>query len=410
MATNGLDKPLEDLIESDLLDLELNQIPEGLRLEFKSELNLDRDKDKAEAPKDVTALANTVGGRIFYGVAENTLPDGRKVAGSIQPLTDGTLSSRLRDIISGNCQPRPRFKAHEVAVTNGFVLCLEIYPSFGHDLYMVSGFRDLRFYKRTNDATQLMSEPEIREAYSRIAASRATLEASIEAVISEELKARADAEESVIVVPCYGRPDLVDPRLFKSLAQELREGPLHNHELAFLADYLQLGGRGYLSIFPPREGDSMERHYLAIRKNGLVHYSLTPILRGPAEAPIYVLGMTAQDIAIALLIAQFVLTRASYWGPVRVIHHLNFPRAAAVHWAERTWPFTREIPAGEAIQTIYEVNLRETGNDFGPILRELLDQVCHNAGWAQCPWFENDGKLKPESERALGSVTKFFKS
>ena len=65
MVIGVLTKPLREIEEIDLQGLAQGAIPEGLTLEFKRELNLDDSKQKKEAAKDVSALANTVGGRLF---------------------------------------------------------------------------------------------------------------------------------------------------------------------------------------------------------------------------------------------------------------------------------------------------------------------------------------------------------
>jgi predicted HTH transcriptional regulator len=110
---------LEGITEQDLHLFVQNQTPESLTVEFKGELNLDRREDKAEAAKDVSAMANTAGGRIFYGLAEETLPDGSKVAGTLNPLTDGAIDSRLEDVLLSSIHPRPRFGMTKVPISGG---------------------------------------------------------------------------------------------------------------------------------------------------------------------------------------------------------------------------------------------------------------------------------------------------
>ena len=48
-----LDRSLEDLTEADLIALGHQHVPESIRLEFKRQLNLESDKDKAEAAKAI---------------------------------------------------------------------------------------------------------------------------------------------------------------------------------------------------------------------------------------------------------------------------------------------------------------------------------------------------------------------
>jgi len=59
------------IAEQDLQELVDAQVPEGLRLEFKSEIYGSSDKDKRELLKDISALANSHGGHLVIGVKEN---------------------------------------------------------------------------------------------------------------------------------------------------------------------------------------------------------------------------------------------------------------------------------------------------------------------------------------------------
>jgi predicted HTH transcriptional regulator len=69
----------------------IKRIPESLELEYKGRLELGTKDQRREALKDVSAMANTGGGRLLYGVSEVARPDGAKVAGPINPMTDGAL-------------------------------------------------------------------------------------------------------------------------------------------------------------------------------------------------------------------------------------------------------------------------------------------------------------------------------
>jgi predicted HTH transcriptional regulator len=94
-----LSKLLNEIDEADLQSLGHTATPEGLTLEFKRELNLGQNDQKREVAKDVSALANTAGGRLLYGIEEVRQADGSLVAGPIAPLTDGTIPSRLSDVL-----------------------------------------------------------------------------------------------------------------------------------------------------------------------------------------------------------------------------------------------------------------------------------------------------------------------
>ena len=205
--------PLDAISASDIQALVDEQVPETMTVEFKRELSLSNPKHNAEAAKDVSAMANMVGGRIFYGIEEKKLPDGSTVAGKVCPLTDGKLRDQLEHVLLGRIFPRPRFRCRRVVLSeNEFVLVVEVYPSYSQDLHMVTGQHESRFYRRNDQCVVPMTEPEIREAYTRIAASHLALDAAVDAAIEAELKIVPHLGESVFVVPLYARDNLVNPR------------------------------------------------------------------------------------------------------------------------------------------------------------------------------------------------------
>jgi hypothetical protein len=86
-------RPLSEQNYSDLLTFLEQQVGEGLTLDYKREL-LDGPKVRSELCRDVSALANSQGGTIVYGVDEQA-PDRTPVL----PPTEqpaGSLTSRSK--------------------------------------------------------------------------------------------------------------------------------------------------------------------------------------------------------------------------------------------------------------------------------------------------------------------------
>jgi hypothetical protein len=66
-----LDKPIQQITYDDVAKLVADQIPEGKTVDYKRDLYGGKDDDKRELLKDVSSFANTEGGDILIGVAEN---------------------------------------------------------------------------------------------------------------------------------------------------------------------------------------------------------------------------------------------------------------------------------------------------------------------------------------------------
>lgn len=386
-----LDLHLDQVGEEALRSLERNEIPESIRLEFKRELNLATREAKREAAKDVSALANTAGGRILYGVEEKELQDGSRVAGPIRPLTDGALEPTLSDVLVGSIHPRPRFVVRRGPVEGGFVLVVEVYDSFGRDLHMVTGYGESRFYRRHSQGTFPMSEPEIREAYVRIAASRADLEASLQRQIDAELTLRSRALESLIVVPWYGARHLIHPRQLSEFRIWLKEGPIQGLGQHF-EPYFQVFSSGFRALRSANASPEESRLYLAVLKSGLVHLSANEL--GGTDRPVFG-GLELLDRLVAVLeIARELLDRAAYWGPVRVVHILRLPRVFTLtSYGIALGGEFGEMPIGTHEHVAHEVHLKGLGRSLQSVAQEVLDQLFHTAGRTECPWFGPTGEM-----------------
>src|SRR5215216_7085656 len=101
--------------EQDLLDLITNQIQESIVLDYKESAALEKtDGKKNELSKDVSAFANSAGGTIIYGVAEQAyLPT--QIDGGYDP----TYITRewIEQVINSTIQPRIEgIKIHSIAL------------------------------------------------------------------------------------------------------------------------------------------------------------------------------------------------------------------------------------------------------------------------------------------------------
>ena len=399
---------LDDIAENHLNQLEQDAIPESIRLEFKRQLDLADRKQKAEAAKDVSAMANTAGGRILYGISEKKLRDGSTVASSIQPLVDGKLDSRLEDVLLGNIFPQPRFRTRKVPVNGGFVLIVEVYPAYSGDLYMVTGFNEKRFYRRGEQRTVLMTEPEIREAYARIAASRRALEASIEDMIASELAMVPHLWESAMVIPWYGHRDLVDVRQFgSSFSSQLAERVLRNTTWGCMCPVVSVVTDGYCG-YAPQGALNQCRLYAAVRRNGLVHFAYSGSVNTASDGTFrYMYYRHLVDTIVpALLTAQYVLGQTAYWGPVRVVYRIKADKPfhfldigeVADHIRLR---HAQPVPAGEYTHSVPEANLEQHRGTMMHVLRELLDQLFQTGGQVKCPWFDVPGALVSQAQASF---------
>lgn len=172
MARNWTEAKLQNFITS--------EIEESLMLEYKAAEALDRaDLKKKEITKDVSAMANSAGGIIVYGISENQQEDKRHLPGKISPV-DRTKYPRewLEQIIQAI---RPRIdgivihSVHLKSDENHAAYVVEI-PQ-GNTAHQAS---DHRYYKRFNFQAVPMEDYEIRDVIFREQTPNITLNFLIE--------------------------------------------------------------------------------------------------------------------------------------------------------------------------------------------------------------------------------------
>lgn len=375
------------------------RIPESLRLDYKETLDLNSKSDRKEVAKDISSFANTAGGRILWGIKEDKMgEDG--IPDVITALYDESLTRRLEDIVLSSIHPRPRFRlAHIPIADGGFVLAMEVYAS-DYDLHMVDAYGDNRFYKRSEKRSVVMSEPEIRERYIRLAQERGAIEDRIEHIAEDQFSLRCVEGQSILVVPVFGRPGMFNPKLFDILKvrRELNFDPEHHGPLF---DYMKITDKGYCSWLPYDGPPESASYYVQLQRDGIFHNADNGCFFSPDKnVHRFLTFVVCREILWSLKLANYLLEASGYWGPVRVFYRL-------VSHYERTVvsldPFefpTATLPVG----TFNARSWYNTSEGFGSelaILNELLDQIWQFFGRRECPWFKSHGVFKEDAAAKL---------
>jgi len=246
-----------------------------------------------------------------------------------------------------------------------------------------------------------MTEPEIRDAYRRIHATRATIDARERELIEPELKRREKADESILVTPLYGHAGLLDPRQI-TIPDDLQavfqgEGGNFVQELSFA---VKIHSDGYQAVLGGAAEDAPV--YLAVLKNGLIHWSFDRALlkeSDKAQHYDYESSSALYRILETLVLARLIYERAEYRGPVRVRYRLTAPGSFILD----------RNPHG---LTIHPTTISAGTYPSGPvdaclqggltqIAKELLDPIFHAAGKVAAPWFDPNGNLVEEKRKGL---------
>lgn len=147
---------LQNLIE--------NQIEESLHLEYKASGALEKgDKKKLEISKDVSAMANSDGGILIYGITEDI--NNRHLPKEIEAIKRKEFpKERLEQIIQDNIQPRiSGIKIFPITIGIEDVVYIVDIPK-SNTAHQAA---DKRYYKRNNFNATPMHDYEIRDILNR---------------------------------------------------------------------------------------------------------------------------------------------------------------------------------------------------------------------------------------------------
>jgi hypothetical protein len=155
--------------ESRILQYIQNEVQENLQLEYKGAGALATSDDKKkEIAKDVSSMANSVGGVLIYGIAEYQSEDKKHLPEKIDPIDISIFSKeRLEQIIHSGIQPKiDGLIIHAIQLSlspNYGVYVIEIPQSnTAHQVV-----KEHRYYKRYNFLATPMEDYEIRDVMGR---------------------------------------------------------------------------------------------------------------------------------------------------------------------------------------------------------------------------------------------------
>jgi hypothetical protein len=147
--------------EDDINSLVREQRPEDLRLEYKRSDALGKtDPKKKEITKDVSAMANSAGGAIIYGIDEQKSSGPIQLDAGIDPNEIST--EWLEQVIDSGIQRRIDgviVRSVKIAATGRVVFVVWI-PQSNRAPHMAG---DHRYHKRLGTTTAVMEEYEVRD-------------------------------------------------------------------------------------------------------------------------------------------------------------------------------------------------------------------------------------------------------
>jgi hypothetical protein len=166
-----LDKPLEQIKLPDLQELITDKVQEGKTIEYKQAMyrldhpdEKERDKQKEELLKDVSSFANTIGGHLIIGMAEDKGVPTDILGVELQNPDDE--NKRLHQLIETWLEPRISCAIQPVEKEAGkYVLVIRVQPSMVSPHRVVYQRQFGQFWARNSAGAYRMDTSELRRAF-----------------------------------------------------------------------------------------------------------------------------------------------------------------------------------------------------------------------------------------------------
>lgn len=152
--------------KEDLQRLIDNEVEESTILEYKSSFATQNPKWREELAKDISAMANSNGGTIVFGIKQKDIGNGHAIAHRLTPIPSSEMSKdKLSQLLSSNIQPI----INNLEITyipdslNGGYFIVDIPQSNTAHQNRLTHI----YYKRRNATVEAMEDYEIRDIMNR---------------------------------------------------------------------------------------------------------------------------------------------------------------------------------------------------------------------------------------------------
>lgn len=347
-----LDKPLDDITKSDLQWLRDNKISESIHLEYKGELEVKTKSDKKELCKDVSAMANSFGGRIIFGIKEKKQKEEGSIPEELQPIKDRSLKETMQQVLVDGVLPRMDFRVHSIIddKKGGEYVIVDVPQSISGP-HFVCYKKENRFYKRRDYEAKPMDQREIEDAYRNFFFQEQKLDNIYEKIKQENpnknLGIPNNAYCFIYFIPQYPIQNLFHRKYNHiTLSDELKELK-ENYIGPYKAEYTN-SYEGFAYHYFITESDNKDRLGFTYRKdiffrNGavLISFSLFSGMK-KNEKDIFNLGMLANSFSTVYDKVANLYEQCGYSGNIQIITDIKDTRGYSLWLYDRLMMLPKE--------------------------------------------------------------------
>lgn len=394
MAVDRLD--FDNLGEADLRELVANQVPEGLRIEYKREPYGNADADRREALKDVSAFANAHGGHLVIGMEAR---DGVPIAlPGVEGLNADDEILRMEQLIRAGIEPRiVNIRSKAVRLANGNIALALRVPRSWNVPHRVSAQNSNRFWVRNSSGVHEASMDELRALFTETSSAmdrvRRFRDERLESVVSgrgpRPLAANGRLFLHIIPLSAAFNPSQVD------LEAALR---LHNsfRPLGAMGMNPRFNFEGYIN----ERGGDVNHGYTQVFRNGGLEATKGNILRMHNGRP-HIPGLALERYFFEVFESYINgLRDLGIAAPLVVMVTLEGVEGAV--YAVRDNPFDDPLPVLDRPTMLLPECVV---NEYGPTLsyhravRPAFDAIWNAVGYSASQFFDENGLWVGDRQR-----------
>jgi hypothetical protein len=387
-------KPLDAIIEADLLTLVTDQVPEGKRIDYKQELPGGTNDEKKEFLADVSSFANASGGYLVIGADEDGgLPTA--ISGLTIPDVDA-VKQRLENIIRDSLEPRILgISIQPVLLASSNVVLILHIPKSWNAPHVVKFQGHWRFYSRNSVGKYPLDVGELRAAFTL----SATVASRIRDFRVERLSNIIAGETPIALVPSakmvlhsvpFGAFDLTTTydlsRILNDVLSREMLGSQRRHTFEGVMGYLR-----YQESGPAHQ-------YLHVFRQGIVEYVDAYVLQGRDKTkeggrPIIPSILYEKELMEAFTRTMKMQKQLGVELPVIVMISLLGVQGYVLVPQNAFMLALDFVPMIERNDLVVEGILIESFDGLSPswILRQSFDTVWNAAGWAGSRNYDAEG-------------------
>lgn len=398
-----ISKPLDQITLQDIEDLKINEVSEGLTLDYKLTLPGDNGDDKKEFLRDVTAFANTAGGDLIFGVREKRDEHNKNMG--VPEAVEGVVLENLDEVVQrfdslirDGVMPRLagcRFKFLSLDIQR-YIVVLRV-PKSWTAPHMITFRRSPAFYARTNAGKYPLDVSELRAAFLL----SDTLGQRLARFRDERLAKITNDDTPVPLItgprltlhtiPVSGVQGLspIDPQMF-----------VKSRELLWVPEESGLSGRytfdGYLTYGSPWETSGekkLYRGYMQAFRDGSLEYATAYI--AASEKKKYLWSVAFEEFTLTALSRHFELLSAlGLTPPVFAVLSLTGVLGYKLDLPDSILrqPRAGQLAIDRDTLRVPEILVEDFEQDVGVLMRPAFDAVWQAAGFQGSPNYDGQGR------------------